>query len=107
MKTQHKKKAHAKRLELQKTYRITDAGGKNILDVFESALMTVLECQEVIGKDGLKIEDRWGQQKPHPLLSVLRDARAQVLSSLKSLCLDLEPLKGVGRPGLYDEEEED
>jgi len=106
MTAKNKKKARQKRLELQKAYAITDEGGENILSVFESALVTVYECEDAVTKDGLKVTDRWGQVKPHPLLPVLRDARAQVLASLKALNLDLEPLKSVGRPGLYESEDD-
>jgi len=108
MKSKLKKRAHAKRLELQKTYGIKDAGGRDILDIYESALLTSLECEETIARDGLKVEDRFGQLRCHPLLPVLRDARSQILASLRALNLDIEPLRdGPGRPGLYENDEED
>jgi hypothetical protein len=41
--------------------------------------------------------DRFDVMKPHPLLAAERDARSQFLQGLKSLNLDLEPLRD--RPG--------
>lgn len=55
---------------------------------------------EQIESDGQTVKDRFDQDKPHPLLSVERDARAAMLAALKQLNLDLEPLRdGPGRPG--------
>ena len=53
-----------------------------------------------IARDGQTIIDRFEQPKPHPLLATERDSRSQLLMALKSLNLDLEPLRdGPGRPG--------
>ena len=83
--------------QLQDEYAIVDAGGLALLT-------TACQCQDIeqasmatARKDGFSTTDRYGQRRPHPLLSVARDARAQKLSALKSLHLDVEPLKS--RPG--------
>jgi hypothetical protein len=50
--------------------------------------------------DGYATLDKYGQRRPHPLLSVARDARAQMLAALRALNLDVKPLQPhVGRPG--------
>jgi hypothetical protein len=46
----------------------------------------------------MTMKDRYGQIKVHPLCAVERDARSGFLNSLKALGLDVEPLKGIGRP---------
>lgn len=52
-----------------------------------------------IEKEGATILDRFGQLKNHPAIMVERDSRAQFITALKSLNLDLEPLRdGPGRP---------
>jgi hypothetical protein len=57
-------------------------------------------AQKCIGKDGATIEDRFGQLRAHPLLAVERDARASFLAGMRSMNLDLEPLRDrAGRPG--------
>ena len=48
-------------------------------------------CRLQIEKDGQIVKDRFGQQKPHPLLAVERDARAAFVVCLKNLQLDIEP----------------
>jgi len=58
------------------------------------------QAQQDIDRDGLLMVDRFGQTKSHPLLGVERDARAQLITTLKALNLDVEPLRdGPGRPG--------
>ena len=79
-------------------YNITDSGGENLLMTFAGAYSLELDCQDQISREGLTIKDRFDQDKPHPLLASLRDARAQKLAALKALCLDLEPMKTIGRP---------
>ena len=55
-------------------------------------------AQAVVDKQGLTVSGDRGQIKAHPLLSVIRDSRAQFLMALKHLNLDIEPLQsGPGR----------
>jgi P27 family predicted phage terminase small subunit len=79
---------------------IADAPGRLLLQTALEAFDRMRGAQRAIKKDGATVLDRFGQRKAHPLLSTERDARAQMLASLKALNLDLEPLnRGPGRPG--------
>ena len=81
-------------------FEITDTAGRLILQTGCEAFDRMRGAQKAIETDGVTITDRWGQTKPHPLLPVERDARAQMLATLKQLNLDIEPLRDrVGRPG--------
>jgi P27 family predicted phage terminase small subunit len=62
------------------------------VDVLVAALeahQRARECRETIGREGLTVIGRDGQAKPHPLLAVERDARAQFVSGIKALGLQL------------------
>lgn len=78
-------------------YDIADVGGLAILKTGLEAFDRATGAREAIDRDGLTMPDRFGVQKPHPLLAAERDARAQWLAALKQLNLDLEPLRD--RPG--------
>lgn len=81
-------------------YAITDEAGIAILETAIEAYDLAHEAQAEIDKQGLTVEGDRGQIKAHPLLSVVRFSRAQFLSGLKALNLDIEPLRdGPGRPG--------
>ena len=94
-------RSEAKReaLRLIDEYNITDAGGLLYIRTFADAFTQELNSMDIVAVDGLTFKDRFGQMKSHPLLTVIRDARAQKMAALKSLNLDIEPLKTVGRPG--------
>jgi hypothetical protein len=83
---------------IQREYGITDTAGLRILRTACEAFQRAQECRHVIDVEGLQAPDRFGQNRPHVLLSAERDARSQFLQALKSLHLDVEPLKTVGRP---------
>ena len=86
--------------QLAKDYGLTDAAGQSILRVGLEAHDRMRECQQAIAKDGALLVDRFGQQKPHPLLAAERDARGQFLGAMRQLNFDVEPLRdGPGRPG--------
>ena len=71
-----------------------------ILDSACRALMRARQAQRLLARDGLVVRDRWKQVRPHPAAAIERDAKADLLRSLKALNLDLEPLRdGPGRPG--------
>jgi len=84
---------------IQDEYQIADQGGLLILQTSMEAFDRMRSAQTTIKKDGLTFLDKAGQIKSHPLCSVERDARSQMMAALKSLNLDLEPLKNIGRPG--------
>jgi hypothetical protein len=80
-------------------YAITDSGGLEILRTALEAFDVMRAAQAVVKAEGSVTKDRFGQPKVHPAALVERDARGQYLAALKSLNLDLEPLRnGPGRP---------
>jgi hypothetical protein len=84
---------------LMKTdYGIEDTGGIAVLTLAAQALDRAEAARMAIDNDGMFMTDRWGAKRPHPAVAVERDARAAMLSAIKSLRLDLEPLRGPGRP---------
>jgi P27 family predicted phage terminase small subunit len=86
--------------ELQREYALDDPAGLLLLQTGMEAFDRMKAAQAQIARDGQTVLDRFDQPKPHPMLTVERDARAQLLAALKALNLDLEPLKsGPGRPG--------
>jgi len=81
-------------------YGIEDAGGLLLLQTFADADTAERDAQDIVNIEGMTLKDRFEQIKAHPLLTVLRDARAQKMAILKSLNLDIEPLRDrPGRPG--------
>lgn len=84
---------------LLEEYGIEDEAGRLLLQTAMEALDRMRLAQNAVKRSGATYKDRFGQPKPHPLLSVERDARAAMLAALKALNLDLEPLRdGPGRP---------
>lgn len=75
--------------EILETYRFDDAASLTMLRTALEAHQRARKCRERIDSDGEAVLDRWGQLKPHPLLSAERDARAALLAGLKALNLDL------------------
>ena len=85
---------------LQSEYSIVDAGGLAILEAACRAFARASEAEAVLNAEGLTMRDAKGNEKARPEVAIERDARAQYLSALKLLSLDVEPLKpGIGRPG--------
>lgn len=76
-----------------KDYEITDEAGIAILQTAMEAFEQMKDAQAIVDKQGLTVRGDRGQIKAHPLLSVIRDSRAQFLMALKHLNLDLEPLR--------------
>jgi len=95
-----RRESRAEVRRLADEYGIEDAGGLLLLQTFADADTTERDAQDVVNEDGLTLIDRFGQTKAHVLLTVIRDARAQKMATLKALCLNIEPLRdGPGRPG--------
>ena len=85
--------------QIMDEYQIDDSAGRLLLQTALEAFDRMKSAAARIDADGEAIEDRFGQIKPHPLLPAERDARSQMLSALKQLNLDLEPLRDApGRP---------
>src|SRR4051794_759408 len=76
--------------QLQQEYGIVDEGGRVVLAAACEAFARMREAQALVDKEGLTVEDRFGQKKPHPAIIVERDMRTQILAALKQLNLDLE-----------------
>jgi len=80
-------------------YDIADVAGLRILQVALESFDRGQAARAEIDRDGLTVTDKFGQTKSHPLLPIERDSRAAFLAGLKSLNLDIEPLRdGRGRP---------
>ncbi len=85
--------------ELVDEYSVDDVAGRLLLMTALEAFGRMRQAQKALAKDGLVLKDRFGQIKPHPLNTVERDSRAQMLAALKALNLDIEPSRdGPGRP---------
>ena len=84
---------------LLEEYAIDDEAGLLTLLIAMEAFDRMREAQALVGQEGATILDRFGQLKSNPMLVVERDSRGQMLQALRSLNLDLEPLRdGPGRP---------
>jgi len=93
------KEAKAWWRKIQKEYEISDPGGELLLMTALESFDRMREAQEIIHTEGPVIQDRFKQKKAHPMCSIERDARGQMIQALKSLNLDLEPLSNKpGRP---------
>jgi hypothetical protein len=94
-----RKESRAEVRKIAEEYQIEDSGGLLLLQSYAECDTTERNCQDIVNEVGFVVKDRFDQVKSHPLLVTIRDARAQKLACLKALCLDVEPLKPVGRPG--------
>lgn len=83
---------------LQTDYGIVDSGGQAVLSACCEAAGRMWQAQEVLNSEGLTIRDRHGQLRVHPCVKIEHDSRAQLLTGLKLLSLDIEPLRDIGRP---------
>lgn len=70
---------------LIRDFEINDGAGLQLLQVAAEAADRAATCRKAI--DGLTVKDARGSLKPHPLLAVERDARAQQISALRALRL--------------------
>jgi hypothetical protein len=95
-----RKESREEARRLKDEYEIDDQGGILHLLIFADADTTERNAQDIVNRDGLILQDRFGQKRAHPLLTVIRDARSQKLAALKALNLDIVPLRDrPGRPG--------
>ena len=90
--------------ELIENFDISDPEGLDILRFGLEARDRATRAREEIDKQGMTVVDKWGQVKPHPLLTAERDARASYLAALKQLGLEKDPAKmrGPGRPTNFE-----
>ena len=90
--------------ELIENFDISDPEGLDILRFGLEARDRATRAREEIDRQGMTMQDKWGQTKPHPLLPVERDARSSYLSALKQLGLEKDParMRGPGRPTSFE-----
>ena len=75
-----------------------DVVGTYVLEPHHVALLTKAleafdraeQARAEIGKGPLMVQSRLGELKPHPLIGVERDARAQFFVALRQLGLDID-----------------
>lgn len=80
-------------------FDISDRGGLEILDRAIESFRRMREAEEIIDKEGLTVENRFGEKKEHPALNTERKARGQFLLAIKQLNLDVPiPNHKIGRP---------
>jgi hypothetical protein len=85
---------------IQNEYCINDPGGLAHLLSACRAEDDIQRMREAVARDGDTIEDRFKQMREHPLLAAIRGAEGVKRAALKSLNLDIEPLRDKpGRPG--------
>ena len=80
-------------------FDVHDGAGITLLEQALRALDRLTECQRIISKEGVVVKDRYGQDKPHPLLAVEKDARSGMLAAFKALDLEIDDYRPrLGRP---------
>jgi hypothetical protein len=85
---------------IQTQYGIDDPGGCAHLLTACRSEDDLQRMRGTVARDGDTIKDRFGQKREHPLLGAIRGLEAVKRQALKSLNLDLEPLRDKpGRPG--------
>ena len=75
--------------ELNESHDFEDAASLALLRTALEAHQRARRCREAVDRDGEAVRDRFGQLKPHPLLTAERDARSAFLAGMKALNLDL------------------
>ena len=86
--------------EIVVAYSLDDAAGLMLLESALLAYERMHEARQIIDRDGLLVTGMGGATKQNPCVAIERDSRAGMLAALKSLNLDLEPLRDkLGRPG--------
>ena len=94
--------AQALKIRVLNEFAISDAEGLHLLQTGLEAFDRMRGCQQQIAGDGLMVRDRFDQPRPHPLLTVERDSRSQMLAAFKQLGLELTSNSKAkqGRPAL-------
>ena len=97
-------KAAGRRLltDIVTQYRIADGAGLALVTTAAEAQDRIREAQRAIRQYGALVPDRYGALKQNPACFLERDARAGMLSALRALNLDLEPLRDPGRSTVFD-----
>lgn len=91
--------ARRKWLALRDEYEITDEAGLLYLTTACRFYDRMRQAQKIVAKEGTVTVDRFGQSKPHPAVTVERDAAQSMMRAFRALNLDVEPLHAKpGRP---------
>lgn len=69
-------------------YEIDDEGGLALVEVVCRAHSRAHEARREIERDGITIEDRFGQRKPNPACAVERDALSLMVRTIRALALE-------------------
>ena len=88
--------------DLVSQYRISDAAGLALVTTAAEALDRVRLAQAAIREYGALVADRHGVLRKNPACTIENDANARMLSALRALNLDLEPLRDRGSPTRFD-----
>jgi phage terminase small subunit len=75
--------------KLHAEYKLREAPTLAILTATLDSHARSRLCRQQIEEQGMTMQDRWGQTKPHPLLATERDARAGFLAGMRALGLDV------------------
>jgi len=92
------REARALWTSIMEQYCCDDAAGVRLLLTACEALDSMRAAEAQVEKDGLTVTDRLGAPKAHPLLTVIRDSRAAMLTALRRLGLEPNPQE-KRRPG--------
>ena len=97
-------KAAGRRLwaDIVTQYRIADGAGLALVTTAAEAQDRIREAQRAIRRHGALVQDRYGALKQNPACFLERDSRAGMLSALRALNLDLEPLRDRGRSTVFE-----
>jgi hypothetical protein len=86
-------------------FKFEDETSLSILKTTLEAFELMNRAQDQVHSEGLTVQGDRGGTKAHPLLSVIRDQRAQFLAGIKALRLDVGQelvSRSPGRPTHYD-----
>jgi len=79
--------------EVVRQYRIGDGAGLALVTTAAECLDRLREAQEAVREHGVLIRDSYGGLKANPAIAVERGARDGMIAALRSLNLNLEPLR--------------
>jgi P27 family predicted phage terminase small subunit len=82
--------------DVVRQYQIHDAAGLALVTMAAAALDRLREAQEAIDEHGAVVTDHQGNLKRNPACALERDAHSMMLSALRQLHLDIEPLRDRG-----------
>ncbi len=87
--------------KIQADFGINDAPGVLLLNTAKECFIKIRECDKILKKEGNILSDKFGQKIVHPATRLQTSARAQMLTALKALDLEIagQEKQGPGRPG--------